>query len=285
MLFGSNAVLRHLATMRGTNVDSAPIPGHWPATTAASHTPATFMRFLPTRLRRLALVALLGLLAPKAARATGDDFLDETLVARSLGRREIGVELGTDSRVDRDYRVQGWFNPELELGVTRAWVLEGVGSFVNRGRGLEFGGWKAESRYVLLEQSHWPVSVAVAGEYEVETVAAKHPTQERLFVSRAIVTRAFGRDLLATANWGWDRRLAPVTGGAPAVSVGVRYPETATISYGFEYHRQKLENLTRFGPNLRVRLPNRMLLRLGGIVGHGSRVYRFIGRAILEADL
>jgi hypothetical protein len=230
-------------------------------------------------------VAALAVLTPAAAFATGDDFSQETLVARGMGARETGLEMAADLRVDRDYRVQGWFTPELELGLTSAWVVEGAAAFVNRGRGLESGGWKAESRYVLLDQPRWPLGVAAAIEYEEETTAAKHVALERTVAYRAVATRHFGNDLLATFNWGWDRRLAPFTGGAGMFAAGARYPERGAVCLGFEYLDERLERRKLYGPDLRIRLPNQMLLRLGGSFGPGSQVYRFIGRAILEVEL
>ena len=84
------------------------------------------MRLHCHRLPTAALLLALALSVPTVASATGEDFVNETLVAKGLGGRELGFELGSDSRIDRDYRLQGWFTPELEIGVTRAWVSHDV---------------------------------------------------------------------------------------------------------------------------------------------------------------
>jgi hypothetical protein len=227
----------------------------------------------------------LGLLTGGPVRAAGYDFIDETMVARPPGGRELGIELGSDSRIDRDYRLQGWFTPEVEVGLTRSLLIEGSGSWVNRGRGLEFGAWRAESRYCLLEQGRWPASFAAVTEYEEETRVAKHPGLERLLSWRAVVTRTFAGSLLTTVNAGLDRRIWPINGTGRMVAVGVRYPEGGTISYGFEYRERRVEHEIRLGPEIRIVLPHRMTLRLGGSFGHVPNPYRFIGRAILESDL
>jgi hypothetical protein len=86
------------------------------------------------RLACLALIAWAAFVSA-AARAAGPDFADDVLVARPLGPRELGLELGSESRVDRDYRLQGWFSPEIEGGITRAWMVESRLSLVNRGHG------------------------------------------------------------------------------------------------------------------------------------------------------
>jgi hypothetical protein len=51
-------------------------------------------------------------------------------------------------------------------GSRGAWLIEGSASTVNRGRGLEFGAWRAETRYLLVEQRRWPVALAAVAEYE-----------------------------------------------------------------------------------------------------------------------
>jgi hypothetical protein len=231
------------------------------------------------------LAFALAVLLPAGARATGNDFVNETLVATPLGSRELGLEFGSDSRIDRDYRLQGWLTPEIELGLTRALIAEGRASFVDRGRGLELAGWLGEGRCVLLEQGRWPLGLAAVSEFETETSAAKHLSYERVFSIKAVATRTFGGRLLATANWGWDQLLVPIKRHDTSQGAGIRFPEDAPVTYGFEYRRERVERVTQYGPSVRMRLSNRMRLRLGGFVGEGARVYRFVGRAILETEL
>jgi hypothetical protein len=232
-----------------------------------------------------AVLSCLWLLFASSARAAGIDFLDEILIARGLGGQEVGVELRSDSRIDRDYRLQGWFSPELEVGLTKGWLIEGGTSFIHRGRGLEFGALHGESRVVLLDADHAPLGLALAGEYEVEAPAAKHLVYERLGGLRAVVTRRFASALLLTANAGVDRRFVPVRADGEMYALGVRYPDGAAIAYGFGWRRQTLERVSRLGPELRFRLPNRMNLIVGSTFALNSSVYRYVGRAVLEADL
>src|SRR5262245_48338482 len=90
-----------------------------------------------TSLLVLGLAACLAAAAPSLARATGRDFLDETLVAEGMRRGETGLELGADARVDRQDQLQGWYAGALEYGVTRRWVAESVVKGLDRGRGME----------------------------------------------------------------------------------------------------------------------------------------------------
>ncbi len=264
--------------MRAGNPSSKPKD---PVATAA---PRSRRRDAWRATRALALALLLGSQARPAA-AAGRDFLDEVLVAPGMEGKEVGFEIKVDSRLDRDYRLQGWFTPELEVGVTRDWMLEAVAGVVNRGRGFELGAWRGETRYTLLHPSRWPFAVAIAGEYEVETRASKRVSLERLVAGRLVVTRVFAGSLLATVNVGVDRRLSPFPNSKPMVAFGVRYPDQAPVTYGFEYRDQPLENQTRFGPSLRIRLPERMKLRIGASFGQKPTQYRFIGRVILETEL
>jgi len=234
----------------------------------------------PLRLLWLCLV-----LAAPSAHAAGIDFADEVLIARGLGSRELGVELGAETRVDRDYRLQAWFTPELEVGITSNWFVEGGLAFVNRGLGLEFGGGKGETRVVLLDCDRAPIGLALAGEYEVETQAAKHLSYERLAGVRAVVTRRFANALLLTANAGLDRRYAPIASNGEMYGLGVRYPDSAPIAVGFAWRRQTLERVSRLGPELRLSLPNRMKIVLGSAFSLNASLYQYVGRAVLEADL
>ena len=79
------------------------------------------------------------------------------LVIVSLAATALFVIYRPQATVDGDYRLQGWFTPELEVGITRAWLIEGITSFVDRGRGLELGTWRAETRYVPFEEPRWPI--------------------------------------------------------------------------------------------------------------------------------
>jgi hypothetical protein len=198
--------------------------------------------------------------------------------------REFGLELGADSRIDRDYRVQGWFTPEVEVGISSRWLLEGGASFVNRGRGLEFGTWHAETRFLLERPPDWPVAVAASIEYETETRAAKHPALERAFVPRVVVSGTMLGSLYATLNLGLEMRLTPFYRRGTVYGVGVRYPEGSALSCGLELRREPLEGETRLGPEFRIVFPGEKSLRLGGTMGLHSRPYRFIGRAVLETE-
>ena len=61
--------------------------------------------------------------------------------------RELGLEIGLESRLDRDYRVQGWYSGELEFAPTERTLVEGVVLAADAGHGLALGGWRAGARW------------------------------------------------------------------------------------------------------------------------------------------
>jgi hypothetical protein len=158
------------------------------------------------------------------AGATSRDFIDETLVSQPFKARELGIEFGAETRLDSDYRLQGWYRWELESAPLSRWFLEAKLETTSRGAGLEWGGWSFGTRFRFLDAPRWPVDVSGAVEYEVETSAGKHPNYERELVPRLVVSRTFFGGLLATVDLGAASRLTPnpvtrfASGGGGALS-------------------------------------------------------------------
>jgi hypothetical protein len=222
---------------------------------------------------------------PSLARATGRDFLDETLVAEGMRKGETGLELGADARVDRQDQLQGWYAGALEYGLTHRWVAESVVKGLDRGRGMEFAEWVAETRYLVLDQSKFPVSVAPAVEWEIESSAAKHLLYERVLTPRIAVSRVFSGNLLATGNAGIAWEFAPLRRSAFAWGLGARWPDRQPVAIGLEVSREALERITRIIPQMTLTLPNEMSVRIGGAFEAKHRLYHFIGRIVIEREL
>jgi len=245
-----------------------------------------------TRAPRAARTSLLvlGLAAclvagPSPARATGRDFLDETLVAEAMRRGETGLELGADARVDRQDQLQGWYAGALEYGVTHRWVAESVVKGLDRGRGMEFAGWVAETRYVIVDQSKFPVSIAPDVEWEIESNAAKHLFYERVLTPKVAVSRVFSGSFLATANAGIAWEFAPLRRSAFAWGVGARWPDRRPVAVGLEISREALDKVTHIVPQMTLSLPSEMAIRLGAGFETKQRLYHFIGRIVIEREL
>jgi hypothetical protein len=233
----------------------------------------------------LLTLALALLVAPGRARATGRDFLDETMIGQGLKPGESGFEFAIESRLDAQNRTQSWFCPAFEASITRNWLIEGVGEFLNRGEGIEWGGWRAESRYTLLRRESAPLDLAFALEYEFGNTNGKLFVNEEALIWRAVLTREVVPGLLATANLGSARTLTGTTRSGFAWGFGVRYPEDHAFMAGLEVDREPLEKSTRIVPQVWLKLPDEFSLRLGGVIGTHARPYKFILRAIIEKDL
>jgi hypothetical protein len=221
--------------------------------------------------------------AHRPAWATGRDFVDETMVAEGMRARETGLEVGTDARIDKADAMQGWFGIAAEYGLTSRWLMEAVGLGLARGQGPELAGWRAETRYVLLEGDRAPVAAAAALEWEVETSAAKHLLYERVLIPRLVLSRTFGGSLLATANGGLAWQLDPVRRSAFAWAAGARWPDRGPVTAGLEITREPLDDATRLVPQLALDF-GEARLRMGGAFGLKG-AYRFIARVVLEKEL
>jgi hypothetical protein len=240
----------------------------------------------PARCARALAGLLLGaaLALASQAHARSRDFIDETIVSLPFKPRELGLEFGVESRLDMDYRVQGWYAPELEYAPTPWWFLEGVVQGVTRGDGLELGGWILGTRVRLLPEERAFVDVTVHVEYEVETGVAKHPDYERILVPRVALTRHIGTWLDVTANLGAQSRLQPAPTTGFAYGFGARILGRQPLAAGIELAHEPAENSTRITPQLWIRLPGKSKLRLGGVYELEPLMYRFAARAIVEME-
>ncbi len=230
----------------------------------------------------LALCAVAFLASP--VRATSRDFIDETLVSQPFRPRELGLEIGAESRLDMDYRVQGWYVPELEFAPTRRWFLEGKVQGVSRGQGLELGGWVLGTRYRLLDEARAFIDMTAVVEYEVETGVAKHPGYERLLVPRVALTRHVGDWLDLSADLGASSRLQPSPDTGFTYGFGARLYGSRPLAAGIEIAHEPVEKSTRLTPQLWLSLPGEARLRLGAAFELDPSQYRFAARAVLETE-
>ncbi|HEV8479633.1 MAG TPA: hypothetical protein VGR66_02470 [Candidatus Eisenbacteria bacterium] len=242
----------------------------------------------PRAIRDLRLVlgftVCLATLAASPAGATGRDFIDETSIAEGMRQGETGIELGADGRVDIQDQLQGWFAGATEYGITQRWLAETVVKGLSRGRGLEFAGWNLETRYVAVSQEQFPVAVAGALEWEVESSAAKHLLYERVLIPRLIMTRVFSGTLLTTGNAGLAWEIEPLHRTGFAWALGARWPDRRPVALGAEVTREPLERATRITPQLHFNM-GEASIRLGGSFGVHPRPYHFIARIVVEREL
>ena len=233
------------------------------------------------------MLLVFGLGAARAARATGNDFLDETIVARGLERGEMGFELATDLRHDVLDHWQAFYQPAVEFGPTSRLTFELVSVFVSRGAGLEYAGWRGESRCRISNLETWPVQVALSLEYEVENSAAKHVVTEKSVRPGIVLSGEPVKKWLLTGNLGPGYLLENLPLKARTAAnwaLGLRYPEGGEFKAGFEVRHAGLERETRFSPQLWLELPGEIRIRAGFTVGRYSRPYRNLSRLIVEKE-
>ena len=238
---------------------------------------------MPRSLGAIAVACLCVATVAPATYATSRDFLDETLVSHSFKAHEVGLEMGLESRLDADYRLQGWYATEVEIGVTSRALIEMVGLYATRGQGLELGGWRTGARYRLLSAPRFPVDVTAAVEYEVETAVAKHPGTERILVPRVALSRTW-REFTGTVNLGAQSRLSPSPRSRFLYGAGLRYPENSDLKAGVEFSHEPIEGSTRITPQIWIDFPGETRLRLGGVFGVDPRPYWLVARAIVETE-
>jgi hypothetical protein len=230
----------------------------------------------------LAGLVLLSSAASRPAHAIGRDFIDETLIAQGMRAGETGFEIGTEARIDKDDRMQGWFAAAVERGITSRFLIEAVVLGLDRGQGLELAGWRGETRYVVLEGERWPVAAALAFEWEVETGATKHPLYERILIPRLVLSRVLWNAML-TANGGVGKQLDPIVRSKFAWAAGVRWPDRGPVSAGLEMTREPLDDMTRLVPQLALDF-GEARVRMGGAFGLRG-AYPFIARVVIEKEL
>jgi hypothetical protein len=98
-----------------------------------------------------------------------------------------------------------------------------------------------------------------------------------------MLTRTFDA-LLRRWNLSLPSRLTPNPDTRFSWGAGVRWPDDGELMVGLEAVHEALEKSTRITPQLWMRFPREVNLRLGGVVGTQPRPYHFIARAILETE-
>ena len=202
-------------------------------------------------MQRARLFACLALALPCAAagpaRAGGNDFLDAAKVAGPI-ERDPRFGVGAETRVDRDYRIQGWLTAEGEAGLTSV-PDDRVASFgaVARGQGLETGtfdvGDEAPARAAIV----LPALARARRRLRGRVARGKRLALERVVEVRAVGTRVIAGSLLVTANAGIAATIAPIHRHAATTAFGVRYPEAGALVAGGSRSRATAST-TRPGP-------------------------------------
>jgi hypothetical protein len=232
----------------------------------------------------LAAIALL-LLAPSAAQAHRDDYLDETFVYVTLGQHEFEVEGWAEARRGTDHRTAGWYTGAFEYGITSHWMADGAAQILHRGDGFQFGRLRLETRARFAEEGAWPVDVAASTEYEHETSDATGGEREDVITPRLVLSRDISRDLNTTLNLDLPIRLTGEREVTFAYALGVRYPAETAVRVGTEIKGEPSEHTATVFPQIWLALPKELTLKFGTGIGLTSRTDPWVVRAVAEIEL
>jgi len=232
----------------------------------------------------LATMAIL-LLAPSAALAHRDDYLDETFVYVTLGRHEFEIEGWAEARRGTDRRTAGWYTGAFEYGISSHWMADGAAQILHRGEGFQFGRLRLETRARFAEEGRWPVDVAASTEYEHETAASTGVEDEDVITPRLVLSRDISHDLNTTLNLDIPIRLTGEREVTFAYALGVRYPAETAVRVGTELKGDPSEHTATVFPQVWFALPKELTLKFGTGIGLTSRTDRWVVRAVAEIEL
>ena len=226
---------------------------------------------------------MLCLLVPSSAAAHRDDYIDETFVYMTLegGAREL--ELWGEVRDTRVHTAEGWYTTAFELGISSHWTLDAASQLVQKGKDVDFGRFRSETRYRFANEGDWPLDLAASAEYELETSAVTGRETEQTFTPRLVVSKDLTPKLNTTVNL--DAPLSLSEGGLSfAYALGLRYPAEGLLRVGTELKGQPSAQTATIFPQLWWALPHDNTIKVGTGIGLTDRTDRFVVRGVFEVE-
>lgn len=206
-------------------------------------------------------VAIAGLLLfsfRPAALAHRDDYLNETLVYRTVDRGVTEFENWFD--LDQPSSESAFFghNLEIEHGVSDHFTLSALVAFDSARHGFNYGRSGLGARYRFGEENPNGISVAAAVEFENDQFE-----QSDHVASRVVLDRDF-KDFNITLNLFPQFELRGHEGNAFGYAIGLRYGQEQPVRYGLEIQETVGEQcLGQVMPQLWIRLPYGLDLKIG----------------------
>lgn len=229
-------------------------------------------------------IVMVGLLIPSLAAAHRDDYIDETFVYMTLegGAREL--ELWGEVRDTQAHNTEGWYTTAFELGLSSHWTLDAASQIVHKGKDLDFGRFRSETRYRFANEGDWPLDLAASAEYELETRAVTGRETEQTFTPRLVLSKDLTPKLNTTLNL--DAPLSLSEGGLSfAYALGLRYPAEGLLRVGTELKGQPSAHTATLFPQLWWALPHDNTIKVGTGIGLTDRTDRFVVRGVFEVEL
>jgi hypothetical protein len=206
----------------------------------------------------IAIAALLLFAFPTAALAHRDDYLNETLVYRTVDRGVTEFENWFDLNHPPGESAFFRDNFDIEHGVTDRFTLSALVALDTSRHGFNYDGTRLEARYRFGEENPSGISVAATVEFEDDQLE-----QSDHLAPRVVLNRDF-QDFNITLNLFSQLELHGHEGDAFGYAIGVRYGQEQRLRGGVEIQETVGKQcLGQVIPQLWVRLPHGFDLKIG----------------------
>jgi hypothetical protein len=208
--------------------------------------------------RQVALFALFLLSFRPTASAYRDDYLNETLVYRTVDRGTTEFENWFNLERPRSESSFFLYDVTLEHGVTDHFMLGALIGFDTMRGDFNYGRSRVEARYRFGEENPNGISVATSLDFEDDQLERSDDLVARIVLNRDL------KDFNVTLNLFPQFELRGHEGHAFGYAIGLRYGQKQPVRYGLEIQETVGERcLGRVIPQLWIRLPHGLDLKIG----------------------
>jgi hypothetical protein len=208
--------------------------------------------------RVVAVLALFLLSFYVTASAYRDDYLNETIVYRTVDRGTTEFENWFD--LEQPHSESKFFRYDLALehGVTEHFMLGALIAFDTARDGFNYGRSRLEARYRFGEENLHGISVATSLEFEDDQLERSDD-----LIARVVLNRDF-KDFNVALNLLPQVELRGHQGHAFGYAIGLRYGQKELVRYGLEIQENVSERcIGQVIPQLWIRLPYSLDLKIG----------------------
>ena len=229
--------------------------------------------------RKIAVLTAFLLSFRATASAYRDDYLNETLVYRTVDRGTTEFENWFDLEQPRSESTFFRNALTLEHGVTDHFMLSALIALDTARDGFNYGSSRVEARYRFGEENPNGISVATSLEFEDDQLERSDNV-----IARVILNRDF-KDFNVVLNLLPQFELRGNQGHAFGYAIGLRYGQDQPVRYGVEIQETVGQRcLGQVIPQLWIRLPHGFDLKIGYAQRFTKGADNFC-RAVVETEL
>lgn len=228
--------------------------------------------------RGVAVLALFLLSFRGTASAYRDDYLNETIVYRTVDRGTTEFENWFDLEQPRSESKLFRYDLTLEHGVTDHFMLSALIALDTAHDGFNYERSRIEARYRFGEEN--PDGISVAASLELEDDQLERSDD---LIARVVLNRDF-KDFNVTLNLLPQVEVRGHQGHAFGYAIGLRYGQKEPVRYGIEIQENVGERcIGEVIPQLWVRLPYGLDLKIGYAQRFTSGADNFF-RVVVETE-